>query len=70
MYVCICNAVTEGQLRRAMRDGATTLESLRKTLAVGTCCGCCTEYVETCFVKDGFSGEAHAEVAEPSPQIA
>jgi bacterioferritin-associated ferredoxin len=70
MYVCVCNAVTEGQLRNAVREGATTLERLRETLAVGTCCGCCTEYVEACFVRCEFSGEACVEAAEPSSRAA
>ena len=52
MYVCVCNAVTERQVESAMREGATTLEHLREVLAVGTCCGCCTEFLEDRFVRD------------------
>ena len=51
MYVCICNAVTENQVKNALREGATTLEDLRNTLSVGTCCGCCTEYLESRLVQ-------------------
>jgi bacterioferritin-associated ferredoxin len=49
MYVCVCNAITERQVRAAVDAGATTLDALRFELGVATCCGCCaataTEYL-------------------------
>jgi bacterioferritin-associated ferredoxin len=41
MYVCVCNAVTDRQIRTAVRGGATTVQALQDELAVGTCCGTC-----------------------------
>lgn len=49
MYVCICNAVTENELRDAVRDGAVTLSALQDTLKVSTCCGACSENVSDCL---------------------
>jgi|AACY02.3.fsa_nt_gi Bacterioferritin-associated ferredoxin len=46
MLVCICNAVSESRIREAIREGAATLEALQSQLAVGTCCGKCTD--DTC----------------------
>ncbi len=43
MYVCICNAVTESQIRQAIAEGATTLASLKARLSVATDCGCCEQ---------------------------
>lgn len=43
MYVCICNAVTERQLKDCARSGATSLDDLALQLGVGTCCGRCRE---------------------------
>ena len=43
MYVCLCNGVTENQIRDAVADGAATLHDLRATLGVATCCGRCAE---------------------------
>jgi bacterioferritin-associated ferredoxin len=43
MYVCICNSVTEKQIRRAKAAGADTLGALRDTLGVATGCGSCAE---------------------------
>ena len=41
MYICICNAVTESEIRGAVTLGATTVSDLREGLGVGTCCGKC-----------------------------
>lgn len=47
MYVCVCNAVTESQVREAIAGGATTLEDLQMELGVATCCGTCSEVAAT-----------------------
>lgn len=42
MYVCICNSVTERQIRMAVRDdGAVTFRQLQTQLNVAVCCGRC-----------------------------
>lgn len=41
MYVCICNAVTESQIRDAAATGAGSLRELRQTLGVAAQCGRC-----------------------------
>ena len=41
MYVCICNAVTDKQIRRAARQGARSLPELRDRLGVAANCGSC-----------------------------
>lgn len=43
MYVCICNAVTEKQIRKAARAGATDISDLKAQLGVATGCGTCQE---------------------------
>ena len=43
MYICICNAVTERQLKECARSGARSLEELAFQLGVGTGCGRCRE---------------------------
>ncbi len=52
MYVCICNAVTDKQIRRAKAEGLDTLDDLRDTLGVTGCCGSCTEMVESILTED------------------
>ena len=43
MYVCICKAVTDTEIRAAADDGVHDLEQLAETLGAGTGCGCCRE---------------------------
>jgi len=43
MYVCICNAVTDKQIRRAAEAGATDLWSLQAELGVASGCGSCKQ---------------------------
>lgn len=41
MYVCVCKAVTDHQIRCAVRDGIVTFRELRMELGVSTGCGRC-----------------------------
>ena len=41
MYVCICNAVTDGQIRQAASEGITRVRELGSCLGVAQCCGKC-----------------------------
>ena len=43
MYVCICNAITDKQIRRAAKNGTTDLRGLQAKLGVASGCGSCTE---------------------------
>ncbi|MBT8077953.1 MAG: bacterioferritin-associated ferredoxin [Gammaproteobacteria bacterium] len=43
MYVCICNAVTDKQIRRAARQGAESVSELRERLGVASNCGSCAD---------------------------
>ncbi|MEO8485149.1 MAG: (2Fe-2S)-binding protein [Betaproteobacteria bacterium] len=38
MVVCICNAITDREIRAAAKLGARTLEDLQSSLGVATCC--------------------------------
>ena len=43
MYVCVCNAVTDKQIKKAAANGACSLEDLQDELRVATCCGRCAD---------------------------
>jgi len=43
MYVCICNAITDKQIRQAAEAGVRDLWSLQKELGVASNCGACKE---------------------------
>ncbi|HUO83316.1 MAG TPA: (2Fe-2S)-binding protein [Gammaproteobacteria bacterium] len=52
MYVCICNAVTEGQIRQAVARGARTIADLQRRLNLGSRCGACE-----CFAEEVLEAE-------------
>jgi len=41
MYVCICNPVTDSEVRVCVRRGACTLSDLQMQLGVAAQCGMC-----------------------------
>jgi bacterioferritin-associated ferredoxin len=41
MIVCVCKAVSDRQIRSAVKGGANSLRDLTRDLGVGTCCGKC-----------------------------
>jgi bacterioferritin-associated ferredoxin len=43
MYICLCNAVTERQVRECARSGACSVDELASKLGVGAGCGRCIE---------------------------
>ena len=43
MYVCVCNAVTESDIRSAVVGGVRNLQQLTRMTGCGSTCGCCKE---------------------------
>lgn len=43
MYVCICNGVTENDIREAASAGCTGMSELTMRTGCGACCGSCVE---------------------------
>ena len=41
MFVCLCNGITESQIRAAASTGISTLEELTDRLGVASQCGQC-----------------------------
>jgi bacterioferritin-associated ferredoxin len=41
MYICVCNAITERDVRDCASRGCCSLDQLSAELGVGTCCGRC-----------------------------
>ena len=46
MIVCVCNAISEKDVREAARNGARTPEAAYGTLDCEPVCGCCLEYAQ------------------------
>ncbi len=43
MYICVCNAVTDTDIRTAVAGGVRDLKQLRKTTGCASTCGNCKE---------------------------
>jgi bacterioferritin-associated ferredoxin len=41
MYICLCNAVTNHDIRRAAADGVRGFADLQARTGCSDCCGCC-----------------------------
>jgi len=63
MYVCICKAVTDKQIRRAAARGVDNLYELREALGVASGCGSCAS------VAEAILSEGHAKSAQPTLYI-
>lgn len=64
MYICICKAVKESDLDKAIKDGITTYAEARKNLGIGTCCGKCKP--EACAFINQVNDQLLAELAIPA----
>ena len=47
MYICICNGVSEKDLRRAARTGARTTEQAYASMGIELSCAQYVEYAQT-----------------------
>jgi len=43
MYVCVCNVVTDSDIRNAVDDGVCTMRQLRQKTGCASTCGCCNK---------------------------
>ncbi len=59
MYICVCHAVTDRQIREAAQAGARTLKDLRRELGVTRDCGRCASCAHDCLK------ETHGTSAKP-----
>jgi bacterioferritin-associated ferredoxin len=60
MYVCLCNGITENQIREAVSAGADSLPALRLELGVASCCGRCADCAQQ-VLQESVSGVMSAE---------
>lgn len=65
MYVCMCQAVTEEELRAAIAAGAVTFKELRRSLQVASCCGGCTDRVKAC-IRSALKQQAETQAVPVS----
>jgi bacterioferritin-associated ferredoxin len=60
MYVCVCNAVTDREIRQCAELGARTVDELRDALGVASCCGKCERVAREILAAKAGGGGARA----------
>ena len=68
MYVCVCNAVTDKDICKAVDRGASSLFDVQNELPVASCCGRCEETART--VVDEYLSSRGARVSSVSHKSA
>ncbi|MGW3072123.1 MULTISPECIES: (2Fe-2S)-binding protein [unclassified Kitasatospora] len=53
MYVCMCHAVTEDQVKKAIDGGAGTPRQIAKDCRAGTDCGSCVRRIQALLGEHG-----------------
>ena len=64
MYVCICNAVTDRDIRAAAHAGASSFADLQARTGCSDCCGNCESLARELF--DEASGKYMRPLGLPS----
>ena len=54
MYICICNSITDTQIRAAVTKGYATLGDLRENLGIASCCGSCIPMTESILDESNY----------------
>jgi bacterioferritin-associated ferredoxin len=64
MYICLCNAVTDRDIRRAVACGITSMRGLRDELGCAGDCAKCARHARD--VRDEALAESSREVLSPA----
>jgi bacterioferritin-associated ferredoxin len=65
MYVCVCKAVTDSEICRAVAGGVETIEDLCSCLPLGSGCGKCLDAAEA-VLRQQLDEQAERQAPERS----
>lgn len=60
MYICVCQGVTDSQIRAEIDAGATSMRDLRRRLGVASQCGTCGKCARH-LLKEALRQRAHVD---------
>ncbi len=69
MYLCICKAVSDQQIRQAVAQGARTVGDVSARLGVGVECGKCLDSIREFLDECLAASPAAVAVAAPPPVV-
>ncbi len=68
MFVCICNAVSDHEIREHARRGVDSLEELRMRTGCADCCGQCADEAEAVLMSSQRISRVSLPIVEfPQP---
>ena len=71
MIICVCKAVSDRQIKAAVKDGATSMRDLTRELGVGSCCGKCVPDARSTLSESLKSCEmSSSSLFSPAPEFA
>jgi bacterioferritin-associated ferredoxin len=63
MIVCVCNNISDREIRQAIELGISSMPELHRELGVGTCCGKCVSYARQ-VLNDHLDAQIETRVTE------
>ncbi|AVR94889.1 (2Fe-2S)-binding protein [Pseudoduganella armeniaca] len=63
MIVCVCNNISDREIRQAIDLGINSMDELREALGVATCCGNCLSYAVE-VLDEHVAAKAEAPINE------
>jgi bacterioferritin-associated ferredoxin len=70
MIVCVCNNISDREIRQAVDLGLSSMEELSRDLGVATCCGQCADCAKQVLKAHLDSAMASTELCFRSAQAA
>lgn len=68
MFICVCNAVTDREIREHARRGVDSLEELQMRTGCADCCGQCADEAEAILRTTQHAARVSLPVVElPQP---
>ncbi len=65
MYVCVCNAVTDGQVRQCLDQGLNSLATIKRQLEFKSCCGRCSCHIREMICEHACCAELQSPLDSP-----
>jgi bacterioferritin-associated ferredoxin len=60
MLVCLCRAVSDRTLQRAIDRGASSVQEVMRCTGAGTCCGSCRPAIAAMLEASASDGDARS----------
>ncbi len=63
MYICVCNGITERDIRNAIDAGARSFGDLQRELGIASGCGQCTQETK-CLLREARRECSYADALQ------